>query len=91
MLKMKELASPGSCLNKAAPDEPVFVLRAKDPHAAQTIRLWAAMSVGQHTPEKIAEANSLADEIDKWRESRTPAAPPAVAPVDPRFIPAQPR
>jgi hypothetical protein len=31
MIKNLELTNPDSCLNKAADDEMVFVLRAKDP------------------------------------------------------------
>jgi G3E family GTPase len=66
MLKRTELFVATSCLNKAAPDEPIFVLRAKDPAAPQTIRLWAAMSASQHEPEKIEGALQLADEMDEW-------------------------
>lgn len=67
MRKAQELADAGSCLNKAKPDEPVFVLRAKDPLAPQTVRLWAAMAFSVHEPEKRVEAEALADEMDKWR------------------------
>lgn len=72
MLKKHELANPTSCLNKAAPDEPVFVLRAKDPFAAQTVRLWAAMSEGHHEGDKIHEALKLASEMEEWLEERMP-------------------
>lgn len=67
MLKNKELRDPKSCLNKAASDEPVFVLRAKDALSAQTVRLWASMAEGLHEPEKIAEALNLADEMEEWQ------------------------
>lgn len=70
MLKSEELLQPTSCLNKAAPNELVFVLRAKDPLAPQTLRHWAAMAQGKHEPEKIAEALACADCMDKWRQSR---------------------
>ena len=72
MLKFHELRSPASCLNKAAPDEPVFVLRAKDPIAAQVVRLWAAMAHELHEPPKLNEAMALAEQMDKWREERAP-------------------
>lgn len=69
MEKFKELSNPQSCLNKAAYDEPVFVLRAKDPLAAQTVLLWAEMAAGGlHEPEKIAEAVALANRMGEWRE-----------------------
>ena len=80
MLKKDELATPTSCLNKAGSHEPVFVLRAKDPLAAMTVRHWATMAHGFHEPAKIDEAFSLAMEMDRWydkffRESLTPATP----------------
>lgn len=67
MLKRQELADPTSCLNKAGPAEPLFVIRAKDPVGAQTIRHWATMSAGQHDAAKIASALKLADEMDTFR------------------------
>lgn len=76
MLKRDELANPASCINKAASDEPVFVLRAKDPLAAQAVRLWAAMADGRHEPEKRQEALDLADRMDEWRTGQGPKAPP---------------
>lgn len=72
MLKRLELRNPQSCLSKADPDELVFVLRAKDPIAPQTLRLWAAMAHGIHSAEKIAEALSCADEMEKWRMTQYP-------------------
>lgn len=79
MLKKHELSYASSCLNKAGPDEPVFVLRAKDPLAAQTVRLWAAMAVDLH-PEKVADAVDVSNEMDKWRDENCTAVvstPPA--------------
>jgi hypothetical protein len=73
MLKLEELMNRQSCLNKAEPEEPLFVLRAKDPNAAQTVRLWASMSVNMHEPQKIDGAFMLADQMDKWRQERQPA------------------
>jgi hypothetical protein len=40
MLKSKELSDPQSCLNKARPDERLFVLLARDSAAPETIRYW---------------------------------------------------
>lgn len=74
MLKFKELATPTSCLNKAAYDEPVFVLRAKDPLAPQTVLLWAEMAAGGlHEPAKINEAIALANQMEAWRKQNFPA------------------
>lgn len=70
MNKADNLRNPVSCLNRAATDEPLFVLRAKDLHAAQAVRHWAAMADGTHEPDKIAAAVKLADEMDAWRNAR---------------------
>lgn len=70
MIKQKELNSADSCLNKAAMDEPIFVLRANDPCAAATIRHWAVLSQGIHEPEKLTEARSLANSFEDWRKNK---------------------
>lgn len=82
MLKKHELVVPHSCLNKADPNEPIFVLRAKDPLAAMTIRYWAAMADGVHEHEKIDEALRFAVEMDQWHN-----APACIAPLPPLTIP----
>jgi len=66
MLKRAELATQTSCLNKADPEEPIFVLRANDPLAAQAVRLWAAMAHNVHEPEKVAEALRVAQYMQDW-------------------------
>lgn len=83
MLKRQELLDPKSCLNKAAPDEPVFVLRAKDAAAAQTVRLWAAMAGHLHESAKVEEALKLADQMGKWRQAQglEPPSSPKPAPA----------
>ena len=69
MIKSKELSDARSCINKAADDEPVFVLRAKDPVAPFIVRAWALAS-GQSQPgDKIAEAENLAREMELWKRS----------------------
>lgn len=68
MIKRDELKTPTSCLNKAAPDEPIFVLRGKDALAAMAVRHWAVMAQGEHEPGKITEALALADQMDEWRK-----------------------
>jgi len=44
MLKRDELANPESCINKAADDEPVFVLRANDENAPAIVLEWCRES-----------------------------------------------
>lgn len=66
-----------SCLNKAAYDEPLFILRANDPVAAQIIRLWAAAAVGSHESGKLDHALNVADAFDAWRQKREPVPLPS--------------
>lgn len=74
MIKCNELANPSSCLNKAESNEPLFVLRAKDPLAPQTIRHWATMSMGVQPTEKVTEAFRAAEAMEQWRAQAYPAA-----------------
>lgn len=74
MLKQLELSSPSSCLNKAADDEQVFVLRAKDVHAPMTIRHWVSMSRGFQKEEKLTAALLIADEMERWYNQNFPSA-----------------
>ena len=68
MIKHLELSTPTSCLNQAAPDEPVFVLRAKDPLAARVVRIWATLTEGGfHERRRVRTARQLADQMDAWR------------------------
>lgn len=69
MKKRDEIEQPSSCLNKAAEDEPVFVLRAKDPIAPEAVETWARQSElsGAHEPRKISEARALAQSMREWR------------------------
>lgn len=75
-LKEVELANPISCINRAANDEPIFVLRANDANAAGTVREWArrymnekggnetAMTSAQRA--KYYEALALAEDMEAW-------------------------
>ena len=72
MIKRLELIDPDSCLNKAMSDEPVFVLRAKDPIAVMTIRHWATMSEGVHDEEKLQSAGCIAEAMREWRRKNVP-------------------
>ena len=78
MLKFEELVTPGSCLNKADPYEPIFVLRAKDPVAAQAIRHWATMAITCHDAEKVEAALSAAEAFDSYRASLGDRLKPAL-------------
>jgi hypothetical protein len=58
------------CYDNAAPDEPLFVLRAVDPATPNAIRAWAkeALRVG-HRQEKIDEALAYAAEVESWQKA----------------------
>jgi hypothetical protein len=60
MIKAYELTEPNSCLSKAGDNEMLFVLRAKDPTAAETIRDWVerriAAGLNAREDDKIQEA-----------------------------------
>jgi len=80
MLKRDELTNPNSCINKAEDDEPVFVLRANDELAAETVEVWATMygvvkanNNGGMTEAQVAkqcEARELAEKMRKWNRER---------------------
>ena len=64
--------NPGQfdCYHNAAPDEPMFVLLARDRHAPELVRLWAKMREFQgESPEKVAEARDCAEAMEVWRAS----------------------
>lgn len=52
MIKRDELEDSESCLNKARPDERLFVLLARDPAAPVAIRAWIAerIRLGKNVP-----------------------------------------
>lgn len=73
MLKAELLMNPDSCLSKAADDEPLFVIRAKDACGAATVRAWVAMSTEHHEIEKRNEALKVANDMQAWRQRNAPA------------------
>ena len=71
--------NPGSfdCYDKALPDEPMFILLARDPRAPQIIEQWACrrendIDVG-YKPESdramVEEAQRCADQMREWRKA----------------------
>jgi hypothetical protein len=69
MQKRDELSNPGSCWNRAEPEEWVFVLLGRDLAAPATIRAWAAERVrlGKNVAgdAQTTEALHLADYLEK--------------------------
>lgn len=72
--KKQLIDDPNSCLNKAADDEPVFLIRAKDMIGGMSVRYWAhlAQDTKAHEPAKIAQARHVASEMDEWRNANEP-------------------
>ena len=61
------------CYDKAAPDEPIFVLRAQDLLAPVLVRAWAFMAAqfGVNS-NKVEEAKDVAKKMIGWRTRRLP-------------------
>lgn len=61
--------NPGrfDCYAKAADDEPIFVLLARDKHAATLVWLWAVLrELDGEDPEKVAEARACCASMMDW-------------------------
>jgi hypothetical protein len=65
--------STDMCLQKAAEDEPIFVLRAQDMLAPAVVRQWANMAKDHGcSQEKVMEAYALADRMEAWPTRKFP-------------------
>lgn len=74
--------NPGTfdCYANAAPDEPMFVLLARDPWAPDLIDIWAGNRLSEIErgirPEsdlaKVEEALACADAMREWRKVNRP-------------------
>lgn len=62
-----------TCLQKAADDEPIVVLRAQDMLAPSLVRQWAT-EASKHGcgMEKVLEAHALADRMEAWPTRKLP-------------------
>jgi len=63
---------PHDCYAKAEPDEPMFVLLARDPLAPHLVRLWSDLTVARpgNGREKSAEAKACARAMEDWAQRR---------------------
>lgn len=63
--------NPGKfdCYSKAEPDEPMFILLARDPASTRAIEAWieARKEMGFDEAEKIREASDVAYKMEQWR------------------------
>ena len=73
MTKAEELSDPNSCLNRARPDELIFVLLARDVAAPAAIREWAKERVRLRKnyaigDEQLISALRCADAMEKFHK-----------------------
>ena len=77
MTKRELLADPNSCLNRAADDEPVFVLLGRDPAAPFAISAWIGGRVARkkngYGDYQLLDAEAVADAMVVWRKAREKA------------------
>lgn len=76
----KRNPGPFDCYADALPDEPMFVLLARDPYAPILVRRWAEWAeINSKDPVKVAVARATAREMEEWRSKhkREDWKPPA--------------
>lgn len=72
MRKVDEIADPNSCLNKAADEEYIFVLRAQDMTAPMLVKAWLGWNHATLSPEKIAHAEACIAAMEAWPHRKLP-------------------
>lgn len=61
------------CYKNAEPDEPMFILLARDRTAPDLVDLWADAREGDdEDADKIAEARQCAENMRQWRRENRP-------------------
>jgi hypothetical protein len=69
MKKCDELSDPNSCLNRAADDEIIFVLRAHDVAFSDTLRSWVNLRIvlkkNSYRDAQVVEALATADQVER--------------------------
>jgi hypothetical protein len=64
--KTKEKKNANSCLNKAHPDEPLFVLRGQDVSSPKVVLHWIAKNFESASEFKLREAFDIAMKMREW-------------------------
>lgn len=71
MIKSQEISTPNSCLNRARPDEYLFVLLGRDAAAPVAVRAWAEerLRLGLNKPDdpQIVEARDAIGKMEAYR------------------------
>lgn len=71
--------NPGKfdCYANAEPDEPMFILLARDPMAPILVELWASLRAhAAGNPSKVAKARAVAAAMRRWVAQTSEAAAP---------------
>lgn len=71
--ELEKMARGEGCLGKAADDEPIFILRARDMHAADLVHKWAIFARTTDCPnDKVLEAIALSEAMERWPNRKYP-------------------
>jgi hypothetical protein len=69
----KNQPAPNDCYAKAEPDEPYFVLLARDAGAPNLVEIWAADRAAKgEDPAVVEEARENAVAMREWRKKNRP-------------------
>lgn len=75
MTKRELIDDQNSCLNKAADDEPIFVLLGRDAAAYRAVLYWAeqrvSLGINGAGDTKVANAISVARQMKAYRSSHS--------------------
>jgi hypothetical protein len=73
--ELERAARGEGCLDKAANDEPIFILRGQDKLAPIIVEMWAGLAeatVAGDIDAKIHEARMLARKMREWPKRKMP-------------------
>lgn len=81
-METKENPGKFDCYEASKPDEPMFVLLARDPIAPFVVRTWARVRDILHgASPKVDEALDCADRMEEWRRSHPEPNPTTVGDI----------
>lgn len=73
MTRVENMEDPDSCLMRAENDEPLFILRSKDPTSPILVIAWILLRVflfqkNSLQDMQVRESFDLAEEMQRWRD-----------------------
>jgi hypothetical protein len=78
MWTKKDALEKIGCLQKAAGDEPVFIVRGQDITMPATLEAWATLAEeanGGRSNSKTIEARAFANEVREWQQKHGAKVP----------------